>query len=84
MRIGPLKRASLERTSNRSVHDQVSEAVEITPLSRTDHISRLRYFAELFAELCALHAPIAPITPSYSVENIAAPTFSLRRLTEGL
>ena len=46
--------------------------------------SRLQDFAEFFAELCALHAPIAPITPFYSVENITTPAFSPRLLTEVL
>jgi len=50
---------------------------------RMTAVLRLQDFAEFFAELCALHAPIAPIAPFYSVENIATPAFSHRLLTEG-
>jgi hypothetical protein len=45
---------------------------------------RLRNFAEFFAELCALHAPIAPMPPFYSVENMSTPALGPRLLTEGL
>jgi hypothetical protein len=45
---------------------------------------KLQNFAEFLADLCALQAPLAPITPFYSVENIATPAFSSRLLAEGL
>jgi hypothetical protein len=41
-------------------------------------------FAEFFAELCALDAPVAPITPLYSLENTCAPSITIRLLTEGV
>lgn len=53
-------------------------------LSPYDLVFTLQDFAEFFAELCALYAPMAPITPGYSVENITTPTFTTRLLTEGL
>ena len=46
-----------------------------------DRFLKLQDFAEFFAELCAL---LAPITPFYSVENITTPAFSHRLLTERL
>jgi hypothetical protein len=44
----------------------------------------MQNFADFFAELRALKAPMAPITPFYSIENIGTPGFSSRLLTEGL
>jgi hypothetical protein len=44
----------------------------------------MKDFAEFFAELSAVEAPVAPFTPFYSVENIDTPTLSFRLLTEGL
>ena len=69
----------------RSVHDQVSRSGwDHSANRRMAAILKLRNFAEFFAELCALHALIAPIAPFYSVENITTPAFSSRRLTEVL
>ena len=53
-------------------------------LSPYDGVFTLQDFAEFFAELCALHAPLAPIAPFYSVENITTPAFTTRLLTERL
>ena len=69
---------------NRSVHDQVSRSGLGLGAYALWPDLRLQDFAEFFAELCALHAPIAPMAPFYSVENITAPAFSPRLLTEGL
>ncbi len=67
-----------------SVHDQVFRSGWGSVCYRKS-IAYLRFqnFAEFFAELCALHAPIAPIATLYSVENITTPAFSSRLLIEG-
>jgi hypothetical protein len=60
------------------------ETVWDSGLMPYDRFLRLQDFAEFFAELRALHAPIAPMTPFYSVENITTPAFSSRLLTDRL
>ncbi|HEY2466710.1 MAG TPA: hypothetical protein VGI45_02560 [Terracidiphilus sp.] len=60
------------------------EAASSRRLSPYDRIFTSQDFAEFFAELCALYAPMAPVSPFYSVENITTPAFTTRLLTEGL
>jgi hypothetical protein len=69
------------RFSKRSVHDQVSRSGSIEGRLPYDSFFN---FAEFFAELCALDAPNAPIRPLYSIENMCAPGFTIRLLTERL
>ena len=60
------------------------EAVGISCYRMMIEFLGLQNFAEFFAELCATDAPIAPIPPLYSVENMCTPSFTIRLLTEGL
>jgi hypothetical protein len=66
---------------NRSVHDQVSRSGSVVGRLPYDGIFKMPNFAEFFAELCALDAPIAPIHPPYSVENMCTPSITIRLLT---
>lgn len=60
------------------------ETVQLAAIDRQPrYVSQLN-FAEFFAELCAVEAPITPIAPLYSVENTCTPSVSIRLLTEGL
>src|SRR6266702_6127307 len=69
----------------RSVHDQVSRnGFGSVCYRKMTEFLRLQKFAEFFAELCATTAPIAPITPLYSVENACTPGLSKRLLAEAL